>query len=116
MSDAVERAEMYLGFIDPYTPWEADTPALGGPWHVYAADSHKAICVDGATASFVAAAPDVMRELVAEVKTSRQSALEWSRVCRENCRAVVDAEAERDDALAEVKHLRAQVERMRTCR
>ena len=106
MSDVVERAEMYLGFIDPYSPWEADTPALGGPWHVYAADSHKAICVDGATASFVAAAPDVMRELIAEVKQLRDQRDRWRDQWRRAARKYMQtASALNDTRTTEMRQL-----------
>ena len=115
MNDIVERASELLTFVGD---WHVDMDdGCDGRWHVVDEEGNWiASLPDPVDAALVAAAPALLREFVAEVKTSRQSALEWSRVCRENCRAVVDAEAERDDALAEVRRLRAQVERMRTCR
>ncbi|AID58867.1 hypothetical protein PBI_GAIA_47 [Mycobacterium phage Gaia] len=64
MSDIVDRARELLAGIDPYRPWDVEPLPQG--WGVYAADSQKALCRSPREAEFIAAAPELVSELLAE--------------------------------------------------
>lgn len=121
----IERAERLLASITP-GPWEAcyqpsDTIYPSGTYAVVTGGFGDYVCgsVDdqaesyegphapfGKDAEFIAAAPEITRSLLAEVKRLR----EWKQLHSADVLSVRNEQAEveeqRDDALAEVKRLR----------
>ncbi|MBN7406848.1 hypothetical protein [Mycobacteroides abscessus] len=67
MSELVDRAKASLEGVDPYVPWDVDVFS-DGTWAVYAADSLKATSTDYRIAKFIAAARQLVPELIAEVE------------------------------------------------
>ncbi|SLG47438.1 hypothetical protein [Mycobacteroides abscessus] len=67
MSELLDRAKASLEGVDPYSPWEVDVFS-DGTWAVYAADSLKATSTDYRIAKFIAAARQLVPELIAEVE------------------------------------------------
>lgn len=76
MSELVYRAKASLEGVDPYTPWDVEPfgdEGFGPYFGVYAADSLHAECRNEATAKFIAAARQLVPELISEIE-----ALEWT--------------------------------------
>lgn len=100
MSELVDRAKASLEGVDPYSPWEVDVFS-DGTWAVYAADSLKATSTDYRVAKFIAAARQLVPELIAEVERLER-ALEGR---------VRELERERDDHLETAEIMRRTRER-----
>ncbi|QSM03897.1 hypothetical protein PROPHIGD91-2_42 [Mycobacterium phage prophiGD91-2] len=113
MSELVDRAKASLEGVDPYSPWEVDVFS-DGTWAVYAADSLKATSTDYRIAKFIAAARQLVPELIAVIEFLEPEVAHWKALWKGTVEYSTKVIQERDEALREVERLTAGTKRVYT--